>query len=113
MLPDRGVPNSCVAVSELVSSLLLELRSHRGVGIHCRIGVGRSASLAVCVLAALEVSIEDAWAMVGRSRGLAVPDTPRTASLGRGLVRRVHSRQHQGRRTRHRPRSVIVWHVPP
>ncbi|HEY1189828.1 MAG TPA: hypothetical protein VGE74_19420 [Gemmata sp.] len=75
-IPDRGVPAHASAVSELVSDLVAELRAGRGVGIHCRIGVGRSASLAVCVLAALGVPAEAGWAAVQRSRGLAVPDTP-------------------------------------
>src|SRR5262245_59392487 len=74
-LPDRGVPADAPAVSELVSALVAELRTGRGVGIHCRIGVGRSASLAVCVLAALGVPVESGWAAVQRSRGLSVPDT--------------------------------------
>jgi protein-tyrosine phosphatase len=51
------------------------LRAGRGVGIHCRIGVGRSALLAVCVLAALGVPVESAWVSVGRARGMSVPDT--------------------------------------
>lgn len=75
-VPDRGVPASGTAVSALVSALLAELRAGRGVGIHCRIGVGRSACLAVCVLAALDVPLKTAWESVERSRGLAVPDTP-------------------------------------
>lgn len=75
-LPDRGVPASAVAVSELVSAVVAELRAGRGVGLHCRIGVGRSASLAVCVLAALGVPVESGWAAVQRARGLSVPDTP-------------------------------------
>jgi protein-tyrosine phosphatase len=74
-IPDRGVPGSAQAVSELVSSLVAELRNGRGVGIHCRMGIGRSASLAVCVLCALGMPIEKAWAAVQRSRGLTVPDT--------------------------------------
>jgi protein-tyrosine phosphatase len=75
-LPDCGVPDSGQAVSELVSAVVAELRAGRGVGIHCRIGVGRSASLAVCVLAALGVPVEAAWAAVQQARGLLVPDTP-------------------------------------
>jgi hypothetical protein len=75
-IPDRGVPASEATASELVSALAAELRAGRGVGVHCRIGVGRSASLAVCVLAALGVAVEAAWASVQRSRGLSVPDTP-------------------------------------
>jgi protein-tyrosine phosphatase len=75
-VPDRGVPAPEPAVSELVTVLVTELRAGRGVGIHCRIGVGRSACLAVCVLAALGVALEKAWAAVKRSRRLSVPDTP-------------------------------------
>lgn len=75
-VPDRGVPRSSQAVSDLVSSLVKELRAGHGVGIHCRIGVGRSASLAVCVLAALGTPIEVAWETVEKARGLSVPDTP-------------------------------------
>jgi protein-tyrosine phosphatase len=75
-LPDRGVPPSEGAFSELVSVLAAELRAGRGVGIHCRIGVGRSAYLAVCVLATVGVPVEAGWAAVQRARGLSVPDTP-------------------------------------
>jgi hypothetical protein len=75
-VPDRGVPAAGAAVSALVSELVAGLRAGRGVGIHCRIGVGRSACVAVCVLAALGVPPETAWVSVERSRGLAVPDTP-------------------------------------
>ncbi|WP_157369947.1 phosphatase domain-containing putative toxin [Zavarzinella formosa] len=75
-IPDRGVPSSTQAVSELVSTLFMELRAGRGVGIHCRIGVGRSASLAVCVLATSGVPVETGWSMVKQARGLSVPDTP-------------------------------------
>jgi protein-tyrosine phosphatase len=73
---DRGLPDSEAAVSRVVAILAEELKAGRGVGIHCRIGVGRSACLAVCVLAALGVPVELAWAAVERSRGLSVPDTP-------------------------------------
>jgi protein-tyrosine phosphatase len=74
-VPDRGASLPS-AVSELVGKLVEELRAGRGVGIHCRIGVGRSALLAVCVLAAMGVPVESAWASVQRARGLSVPDTP-------------------------------------
>jgi protein-tyrosine phosphatase len=75
-IPDRGVPESRAAVSELVGALTEELRQGRGVGIHCRIGLGRSALVAACVLAALGVPVESAWASLQRARGLSVPDTP-------------------------------------
>jgi protein-tyrosine phosphatase len=75
-IPDRGVPASGAELSQLVASLAEEVRQGHGVGIHCRIGVGRTALVAVCVLRALGLSLETAWEAVQRSRGLAVPDTP-------------------------------------
>jgi protein-tyrosine phosphatase len=74
-IPDRDVPTSALAVNQLVSTLIEELQRGQGVGIHCRIGVGRSAVLAVCVLAALGLAVESAWAAVAKARGLSVPDT--------------------------------------
>lgn len=74
-IPDRGVPASAAAVAELVVELVAELRAGRGVGIHCRIGVGRSALIAACVLTALGVPVETAWQRIQQSRGLTVPDT--------------------------------------
>jgi protein-tyrosine phosphatase len=74
-VPDRGVPDSRAAVAELVSALVAELRAGRGIGLHCRSGVGRSAVLAVCVLTALGLPVDSAWETVQRARGLSVPDT--------------------------------------
>lgn len=74
-IPDRGVPASAAAVAQLVTDLIGELRAGRGVGLHCRIGVGRSALIAACVLTALGVPAEAAWQGIEKSRGQSVPDT--------------------------------------
>jgi protein-tyrosine phosphatase len=74
-VPDRGVPASETSVTELVSSLVGELTAGRGVGIHCRIGVGRSASLAACILMVLGLPAESVWLVIEQSRGVSVPDT--------------------------------------
>src|SRR5262249_19657945 len=60
-IPDRGVPASIEQVSALVAALVRHLQQGGGVGIHCRIGVGRSALLAGCVLTALGMPVESAW----------------------------------------------------
>jgi protein-tyrosine phosphatase len=75
-IPDRGLPASRDEVTALVAEIAEELRQGRGVGVHCRIGVGRSAVVAACVLAALGQSLDAAWAALERARGLSVPDTP-------------------------------------
>lgn len=74
-IPDRGIPRSTSAATELVVRLTEELRTGRGVGIHCRFGLGRSATLAVCVLTCLGMSQETSWSAVERARGMPVPDT--------------------------------------
>lgn len=75
-VPDRSVPPDVEAAAALVHRLAGELRAGRGVGIHCRMGLGRSTCLAVCVLATVGMPLADAWAAVAQARGLAVPDTP-------------------------------------
>ena len=74
-VPDRGVPSSISGTSQLVSGLVEELQADRGVGIHCRIGVGRSAVIAACVLAQMGLPFVAAWTAIQRARGLSVPDT--------------------------------------
>lgn len=74
-IPDRGVPVTHRAIGPLVHTLASQLRSKRAVGIHCRAGIGRSSLVAACVLSALGISPADAFAMLSRARGIAVPDT--------------------------------------
>ena len=75
-IPDRGVPGSRQEVARLVEALVQRLRQGQGVGIHCRIGVGRSALVAACVLSALGMALDAAWPAIALARGLSVPDTP-------------------------------------
>jgi protein-tyrosine phosphatase len=75
-IADRGEPASTSSVTHLVADLIAELRAGRYVGIHCRIGVGRSASLSACVLGALGVPLDQAWTSIQQARGVPVPDTP-------------------------------------
>jgi protein-tyrosine phosphatase len=74
-IPDRGVPASASEFAALIQSLVRQLQNGRGVGIHYRIGVGRSALVAAHVLVALGVPVASAWAAIEQSRGLPVPDT--------------------------------------
>jgi protein-tyrosine phosphatase len=72
---DRDVPTSFAEVRRVVDKLVAELQAGRGVGIHCRQGVGRSSLLAACVLVACGLPLGDAWRALERARGCAVPDT--------------------------------------
>ena len=75
-IPDRGIPASTELFRSLVQVIAEKLSAGAGVGIHCRMGIGRSASVAVCALAALGVSTGSSWQAIARSRKMVVPDTP-------------------------------------
>jgi protein-tyrosine phosphatase len=75
-ISDRGVPQSVEGFSRLVDLLIRRLRDGQSVAIHCRIGLGRSAVVAACVLVKLGLPVESAWKAIQEARGLSVPDTP-------------------------------------
>jgi protein-tyrosine phosphatase len=72
---DRGVPPSARAFAALVRSLEGKLAAGKGVAVHCRQGVGRSAMLAASLLIAAGLDAETAWGRVMAARGCPVPDT--------------------------------------
>jgi protein-tyrosine phosphatase len=74
-IPDRGVPSAISAADETVALILEELSKERAVAIHCRMGIGRSALMAACLLISEGVDVDTALASIGRARGFPVPDT--------------------------------------
>jgi protein-tyrosine phosphatase len=74
-VPDRGVPDSRSAVARLATTLAESIVAGKGIGVHCRQGVGRSAVLAACILIALGLDPVAALSRVAAARGLAVPET--------------------------------------
>lgn len=72
---DRGVPTSTAATRALVDRLVSKLQAGSTVAIHCRAGIGRSSLIAACVLQKLGVEPDKAFGIIGRARGIAVPDT--------------------------------------
>jgi protein-tyrosine phosphatase len=74
-IPDRGVPASREGFTALIRTLVEHLRQGRNVGIHCRVGLGRSAVVAACVLVRLGRGLDAAWASIQQARRLSVPDT--------------------------------------
>lgn len=74
-IEDRGTPPSRKTTLDLVRRLEPELALGKKIAIHCRQGVGRSALLAACVLAASGVDPASAWERIAAARGCSVPDT--------------------------------------
>jgi protein-tyrosine phosphatase len=73
-IPDRQVPISAASAIELVRSLGNQLRLSRSIAIHCRMGIGRSALIAACVLVSQGMEVLSAFEAIGKARGAPVPD---------------------------------------
>ncbi|HLZ69628.1 MAG TPA: tyrosine protein phosphatase [Dehalococcoidia bacterium] len=74
-IEDMRVPPSVEDTQRLVARLLAQLAAGKGVAVHCRAGIGRSSTIAACVLVEAGVSPEDAFARITAVRGVALPDT--------------------------------------
>ena len=73
--PDRGVPESRLQTLKLCEPVLRSLNSGRSVAIHCRMGIGRSALLAACVMVLSDFKSGEAFDCISEARGVVVPDT--------------------------------------
>ena len=74
-IPDRGVPFSIPETARTVDLILEELWAGKAVAVHCRMGIGRSALIAACLLKSRGIGVDEAFAMISRARGFSVPDT--------------------------------------
>jgi protein-tyrosine phosphatase len=72
---DKSVPPSLELFAGFVKILAVRISSGQGVAIHCRAGIGRSTTLAACVLIWLGVDAEVALDMIAEARGIEVPET--------------------------------------
>lgn len=71
-IPDMGTPASVAEARALVASILERLERRQTVVVHCLGGLGRSGTVAACVLAARGRGPEEALRMVRRARPGAV-----------------------------------------
>ena len=74
-IPDRGVPFSMPEAAQMVDLSLEELWAGKAVAVHCRMGIGRSALVAACLLKSQCIGVDEAFAMISRAMGFSVPDT--------------------------------------
>jgi protein-tyrosine phosphatase len=58
-----------------IDLILDELWAGKTVAVHCRMGIGRSALIAACLLKSQGIGVDEAFAMISRARGFSVPDT--------------------------------------
>ena len=71
-IPDRGTPPDRQRAEALARQLGQE---DRPVAIHCRAGIGRSASIAALTLVLGGMSADETFSRISEARGLLVPDT--------------------------------------
>lgn len=88
---DRQVPASPTTTIALIKEIHTWLEQDKGVSIHCRMGIGRSALIAACVLVSQNMEADDAFEVIGRARGMRVPDTDEQRIWVAHLVRYLRS----------------------
>jgi protein-tyrosine phosphatase len=74
-IPDRQVPASRPTTLALIKDIDTWLKAGQGVAVHCWGGIGRSGLLAACTLVAQGFLPQVAFAVIGESRGIKVPET--------------------------------------
>jgi protein-tyrosine phosphatase len=70
---DLHAPPLAVA-DELVEAIVARLAAGERIILHCAAGIGRSGTIAVCVLVELGVELEEALAIVAANRPMAGPE---------------------------------------
>jgi protein-tyrosine phosphatase len=79
-VPDLRPPE-LGATRALAGSLAARLSAGDHVVVHCRAGIGRSSTVAGAVLVHEGWSAGDAWELISRARGAAVPETAEQRAL--------------------------------
>jgi protein-tyrosine phosphatase len=74
-VPDGGVPASTREAMALAEAIVARLNEGKAVAVHCRAGIGRSSLIAACVLVLLGFAPGMAFDLIGKARGVKVPDT--------------------------------------
>lgn len=75
-IPDVTAPSSIEQVAKFLGPIERKLADGASMVAHCRMGIGRSSTLAACLLILAGVSAEEAFTRICTARGCTVPDTP-------------------------------------
>lgn len=74
-IPDRGLPNSIDDFLRFTKRLYNEAAGGLNTVVHCRAGIGRTGMIAAGVLLHCGFEPIDAFDLISKKRGVAVPDT--------------------------------------
>ena len=75
-IPDVTVPDSIHQVVGFLVPIERNLAEGASLVVHCRMGIGRSSTLAACLLILAGASPDEAFDRICKARGCTVPDTP-------------------------------------
>jgi protein-tyrosine phosphatase len=88
---DRGVPDNQRAFRIFLDQVLARADAGRKIAIHCRAGIGRSSFVAASLLGLRGMNVDQAFTLIARARGCAVPDTPEQRAWVIDFVRGTQS----------------------
>jgi protein-tyrosine phosphatase len=88
-IADRSVPNE-FEIGALLDTLVDQVLIGKGVGFHCRAGIGRSSMMAALVLGRLGWTPDAAFRAISSARGCQVPDTLEQEEWVHSFVRKTH-----------------------
>jgi protein-tyrosine phosphatase len=74
-IEDRSVPHVDEGFANALRHLVELKRRGKAIGIHCRAGIGRSSTIAACLLVQNNMEADEAFSCIGAARGCPVPDT--------------------------------------
>lgn len=74
-IPDRGLPESKKDFKDLIDLIVNRLAQNQKIGIHCRMGIGRTSLLTGAVLKEYGMENLEIFNYLSEKRTLTVPDT--------------------------------------
>ena len=75
-IPDFGLPTDEIAVKKLLLQLKELVENSKKVVVHCRMGIGRSSTIAAATLILMgKYTADSVFEVISEARGLQVPDT--------------------------------------
>ncbi len=86
-IPDRQPPRSWIEIDQFMDKLYTESEAGKGIAVHCRMGLGRSAIITAALLIRGGTSADSALACIAEARGQRVPDTDEQVAWLRTFAR--------------------------